>query len=82
MSWSGNHKIGCVVVASMMAVGLAVAAPAETALAGPFEDGVAAYQRGDYATALRLLQPLAEHGNADAQFNLGIIYRIAKVTGR
>ena len=35
---------------------------------------IAAYQRGDYATALRLLAPLAEHGNADAQFNLGIIY--------
>jgi hypothetical protein len=44
------------------------------AVGGPFEDSVAAYQRGDYATALRLLDPLAEHGTADAQFNLGIIY--------
>jgi hypothetical protein len=71
MFWSRKHKIGCAVVASVMAVGLMMTALAETAVAGPFEDGVAAYQRGDYATALRLLRPLAEHGNANAQFNLG-----------
>ena len=39
------------------------------AVAGPFEDGVAAAQRGDYATALRLRRPLAEQGNASAQYN-------------
>ena len=44
------------------------------AMAGPFEDGLAAFQRGDYATALRLLQPLAAQGNADAQFKLGVMY--------
>ncbi len=44
------------------------------AVAGPFEDGVAAYKRGDYATALRLWRPLAEQGDADAQFNLGLMY--------
>ena len=30
------------------------------AIAGPFEDGVAAAQKGDYATALRLWRPLAD----------------------
>ncbi len=35
--------------------------------AGPYENGLAAYQRGDYATALRLWRPLAERGDADAQ---------------
>jgi len=30
--------------------------------AGPFEDGLAAYGRGDYATALRLIRPLADQG--------------------
>ena len=45
------------------------------AAAGPFEDADAAYQRGDYATALRLWRPLGEQGNALAQFNLGIMYR-------
>jgi hypothetical protein len=34
----------------------------------------AAYQKGDYAVALRLLRPLADQGDAPAQFNLGIMY--------
>src|ERR1051325_6372856 len=42
--------------------------------AGPLEDGVAAANRGDYSTALRLLRPLAEHGDAQAQYNLGVVY--------
>ena len=42
--------------------------------AGPLEDGNAAYQRGDITTALRLLRPLAEQGNAYAQFSLGVMY--------
>jgi hypothetical protein len=33
-----------------------------------------AYDRRDYATALRLLRPLAEDGNAAAQLDLGIMY--------
>ena len=45
-----------------------------TATAGPFEEGEAAYRRGDYTAALRLLQPLAEQGNAVAQNSLGVIY--------
>jgi len=44
------------------------------AVAGPFEDGLAAHDRGDYATALRLWRPLAEQGTADAQHMLGIMY--------
>jgi TPR repeat protein len=46
------------------------------AVAGPFEDADAAYNKGDYATVLRLMRPLAEaeQGLADAQFNLGIMY--------
>lgn len=41
------------------------------AAAGPLEDGRAAYERSDYATALRLLRPLAEQGSAEAQLRLG-----------
>ena len=47
---------------------------AQGAHAGPFEDGQAAWGRGDYATALSLWRPLAAQGNAWAQFNLGAIY--------
>ena len=43
--------------------------------AGPHEEGRAAYARGDYSNALHLLRPLAEQGIAEAQFNLGRMYR-------
>jgi len=38
------------------------------------ERGVAAYKRGDYATALREFRTLAEQGVAEAQFKLGGMY--------
>ena len=43
-------------------------------VAGQLEDGVGAAQHQDYATALRLLRPLADRGDATAQFNLGVMY--------
>ena len=33
-----------------------------------------AYERGDYATAYREWLPLAEQGDAEAQFKLGVMY--------
>ncbi len=39
-----------------------------------WDEAEAAYQRGDYATAIRELRPLAEQGDGDAQNNLGIMY--------
>ena len=54
-----------------LVVSLCLATPV---LAGPFEDGRAAYNRGDYATALRLWLPLGEQGDAIVQFNLGLLY--------
>jgi TPR repeat protein len=42
--------------------------------AGPFDDAFAAYKKGDYATALRLLRPFAEQGDAVAQAVLGGMY--------
>ena len=45
------------------------------ALAGPWEDGMAAYNRGDYVPAIKLFRPLAEAGNAKAQSIMGVIYR-------
>ena len=52
----------------LMIVALAVPAWAENS------PGVAAYDRGDYATALRSWRPLAEQGKAAGQFNLGLLY--------
>ena len=45
--------------------------------AGPFEDAATAYKKGNYATALELIRPLAEEGNVAAQFNLGIMYQLS-----
>jgi len=39
-----------------------------------FQAGLAAYNQGDYATALKEWQSLAEQGDAPAQFNLGVLY--------
>ena len=44
-------------------------------MAGPYEDGDAAYNKGDYATAMRLWRPLADQGNVYAQSWLGVMYR-------
>ena len=46
----------------------------ETAIAGPLEDGLTSIDQRDYATAVGLLQPLAENGNAEAQINLANMY--------
>lgn len=46
--------------------------------AGPYEDAVAAYNRDDYASAIRLWRPLAEQGDAEAQHNLGVMYDIGR----
>lgn len=44
------------------------------AIAGPVEDGVDAYARGDFAAALEIWKPLAEEGNAVAQTNIASMY--------
>ena len=54
---------------------LAIALTPDAAVSGPFEDGLKAAESGDFATALRLWQPLAEQGHADAQSNLGFMYQ-------
>ncbi len=43
-----------------------------------FEAGVEAYNRGDYATALKEWRPLAEQGDASAQHNLGWMYHLGQ----
>lgn len=39
-----------------------------------FQAGMDAYNHGDYGTALREWRPLAEQGDARAQFSLGLSY--------
>jgi uncharacterized protein len=42
--------------------------------AGPLDKAQAAFERRDFATAMRLFRPFAEQGNAHAQFVLGYMY--------
>jgi uncharacterized protein len=68
-----NRTIKAAVAALMLAVSFA-----GSVAAGPVEDAGAAYRKGDYATALRLSRPLAEQGDAIAQYNLGNMYASGK----
>jgi len=63
---SQKITIGLVVVALFVGV--------VTAHAADFDAGFKAYQRGDFATALRIFRQLAEQGDASAQYNLGFMY--------
>lgn len=42
--------------------------------AGPLDDGLAAFNAADYARAFELWKPLAEAGDAKAQYNIGLLY--------
>jgi len=57
-----------------LAASLLLLALVGAAVAGPLEDGVAAVEKRDYATALRLFRPLAAQGDDIAQFDLGVMY--------
>jgi TPR repeat protein len=49
---------------------------------GDYQDGRKAYNRGDYATALKELRPLAEQGHAEAQYLLGYMYYKGRGVGQ
>jgi TPR repeat protein len=55
-------------------IALAVILSAVPVSAGTWEDAVAAEERGDYQTALRLFRELAEQGHAEAQRKLGYMH--------
>ena len=65
-------KLACLALIAALCAGftLGLMAPAWAGV----DEGVAAYQRGDYATALREWRAHTEQGNAKAQTNLGFIY--------
>jgi hypothetical protein len=63
-----NRTFKAAVAALMLAVSFA-----GSVAAGPVEDkalAVAAYKRGDYATALLLLRPLADRGDSEAHWTM------------
>jgi TPR repeat protein len=62
----------------IVAIALAAATASLPSRAGPLEDGMAAFVEKDYLTALKLWRPLAEQGNATAQYEVGILYAEGK----
>jgi uncharacterized protein len=64
-----NRTCKAAVAALVLAVSCAGSVAAE-----PFLDAAAALQKHDYPTALLLMRPLAEQGNASAQAVLGGMY--------
>ncbi len=54
---------------------VAVAFATAPAFSADLDRGAVAYLKGDYKTALREFQPLAEQGDADAQYLLGVFYK-------
>lgn len=57
----------------MLAIALAVST-GSIGKAQDFGKGMAAYRAGDYLTAIKEWKPIAESGDANLQYNLGIIY--------
>ncbi len=63
-----KHVLTCALLVTVLSHWLTT-----SAWAG-FDEGLAAYDRGDYATALEEWLPTAEQGDARAQYALGAIY--------
>lgn len=60
-------------------VAAALAVLVSTPLSGQsVRAGIEAWQRADYGSAVAIWRPLAERGDADAQFNLGQAYRLGR----
>ncbi|MDR2695439.1 MAG: sel1 repeat family protein [Deltaproteobacteria bacterium] len=55
-----------------------VFAAAASGRAASFEDAVAAYQRADYASAMRIWHELGEAGDVRAIYNLGVLFDLGQ----
>jgi uncharacterized protein len=66
----------CVRVGGRMAF-LVVASHASLAVAG-LTEGLDALRKADYTAAAKELRPLADKGNAEAQYRIGLMYEFGK----
>ena len=66
---TGRHLL---IAAAAFAASLATPAFADV------KSGVDAWQRGDFSAAVREWRPLADKGDADAQFNMGQAYKLGR----
>ena len=70
MQMTGRHML--------IAAALAAAAFSASPALADVRAGVDAWQRGDFATAVKEWRPLADKGDADAQFNMGQAYKLGR----
>lgn len=61
--------------ALFLVVSLFVVLAAGQVQAQSFQDGVAAFQKGDFQTALKIWRPMADAGDPEAQRNIGVMYQ-------
>ena len=81
MRWHDNG-VGMKKIMKVVALGLSLLASVSVCYAQDFDKGLAAYQIGDYATALREWRLLAGRGDVGAQFNLSSILVACTTTVR
>lgn len=62
----------------LVALAAVVAMSSHASSAQSVRAGIEAWQRSDYAAAVRIWRPLAEKGDSDAAFNLGQAYRLGR----
>ena len=60
---------------TLVTLTLSLLLASEVAVGGAFNRGLEAYFSGDHQTALSEWEPLAKVGHAQAQYNLGLMYR-------
>ena len=58
----------------VFAIAMVFSSPGEAGL----DEGLEALKKGDYATAAKELRPVAERGDAEAQYRLGLMYEFGK----
>jgi TPR repeat protein len=63
------------IILKKLLLAVAMALPPSVGFTQNFDKGLVAYDGGDFATAFKEWLPLAEQGNAKAQFRLGRMYR-------
>ncbi len=74
VSYASPQQLGSTVMLKRFLTACFLVCMASAAMAGRDEESFAAYSRDDYATALKLSQPLAEKGSWRAQTILEAMY--------
>jgi TPR repeat protein len=68
-----TNLMGQALKATLVALSLLCGAAGPVS-AEPFEEGLKAFEGGNYPAAMHLLRPLAAEGYAKAQYKVGVMY--------